>query len=81
MTDSVTVGFVSSLPQITLQIGSQAQISRSSLFDFSNIPIFNINSTSNTTLNLGSITYGRIIKIYGGYVNLFGTVSLPTTAN
>lgn len=81
MTDSVTVGFVSSLPQITLQIGSQAQISQSSIFDFSNIPIFNINSTENTTLNLGSIIYGRILKIYGGYVNVYGTISLPVTAN
>ena len=57
---------------MTLQIGNHTSISQESLFDLSSVQIFSINASANTSVNLGNINYGRILKIYGGNVDLWG---------
>lgn len=58
---------------MTLQIG-QTKVSQQSLFDLSTIQIFSMNASANTSVNIGNMKYGRIVKIFGGNVDIWGTV-------
>lgn len=73
MNDNVTVGYQSPLTSMTLQIG-QTQVSQHSLFDLSAIQIFSMNASANTSVNIGNMQYGRIVKIFGGDVDIWGTI-------
>jgi hypothetical protein len=73
MNDNVTVGYQSPLSSMTLQIG-QTKVSQQSLFDLSTIQIFSMNASANTSVNIGNMKYGRIVKIFGGNVDIWGTV-------
>lgn len=35
-----------------------------------------MNASANTSVNIGNMKYGRIIKIFGGNVDIWGTVQL-----
>ena len=40
-----------------------------------------MNASANTSVSLGNINYGRILKIFGGKVDLWGTIKLANPAN
>jgi len=66
---------------MTLQIGLNTQVSQNSIFDLSAVSIFSMNTSANTSVNIGNINYGRILKIFGGNVDIWGTIKLANPAN
>jgi len=40
-----------------------------------------MNATANTSVNLGNINYGRILKIFGGNVDLWGAIQIANPLN
>lgn len=40
-----------------------------------------MNSTANNSVSLGNVKYGRILKMFGGNVDIWGTVQLANTTN
>ncbi len=59
----------SNLSNLTLQVGNKTQISNGSHIDVSKLADTTIDATDkDTVVNLGNLTYGRIIKFNGGKV-------------
>jgi hypothetical protein len=40
-----------------------------------------MNASANTSVNIGNVNYGRILKIFGGNVDIWGTVQLADPTN
>jgi rRNA processing protein Gar1 len=40
-----------------------------------------MNASENINVNIGNMKYGRIVKIFGGNLNVWGTVKLANLSN
>ena len=68
--------------QVYLQLSDRVFLSNDSTLDFSLVQIININSTDNaTSIRLGNVNYGRILKVFGGAVQINGEIKLADPAS
>lgn len=81
VTEDAVLGIVASNTQrFTLSLGVLINMSKNATLDLTRIMDVSINATNWWTIYpLGHIRYGRILSMHGGYVSIYGNVSIPDT--
>lgn len=71
---------VSTTTGYTIYIGQEVYFGDKSHLDTSMMSLVNINTTNaSSVLNVGDITYGKVIVFYNGNINVKGSIRLAET--